>query len=105
MTAPESVPAVHLVPARDWRTWSNEHDAVIIDVREPAEWAMGTLPGSTLVSLGSIPGYLADLDRDQAVLIVCRTAQRSGAAAQFMVRHGFNRVANLMGGLVALGLA
>lgn len=101
----EPTAAVELVAAKDWQRWSEQNDAVIIDVREPAEWAVGTLPGSTLISLGSIPGYLDDLDRDQAVLIVCRTAQRSGAAAQFMVRHGFNRVANLMGGLVALGLA
>ena len=45
---------VVLVEARDWQVWSQDHDAVIIDVREPFEWAMGTLPGAELIGLGSL---------------------------------------------------
>ncbi len=96
---------VVLVEARDWQAWSQNHDAVIIDVREPFEWAMGTLPGAELIGLGSLFGRLNDLDRDRAILFVCRTGNRSGVAAQLFVRHGFDEVANLTGGLVALGLA
>ena len=105
MTRREPVPAVHLVPARDWRTWSSEHDSVIIDVREPFEWAMGTLPNSVLIRLGSLPEKLNDLDRDRAILFVCRSGNRSGVAAEYLVRHGFAVVANLTGGLVDLGMA
>lgn len=97
--------AVELVAAKDWQRWSTQNNALIIDVREPTEWAEGTLPSSTLIALGSLPGRIDDLDREQPILMVCRTAQRSGMAAQFLVRNGFHRVANLMGGLVALGLA
>jgi len=93
------------VQAHDWQTWSQDHDAVIIDVREPFEWAMGTLPGADLIGLGSLFGRLNELDRDRAILFVCRTGSRSGVAAELVVRHGFNEVANLTGGLVALGLA
>ena len=96
---------VVLVEAREWQTWSQDHDAVIIDVREPFEWAMGTLPGAELIGLGSLFGRLNDLDRDRAILFVCRTGNRSGVAAELFVRHGFDEVANLTGGLVALGLA
>jgi len=96
---------VVLVEAREWQTWSREHDAVIIDVREPFEWAMGTLPGAELIGLGSLFGRLNDLDRDRAILFVCRTGNRSGVAAELFVRNGFDEVANLTGGLVALGLA
>jgi len=96
---------VVLVEASDWQAWSQNHDAVIIDVREPFEWAMGTLPGAELIGLGSLFGRLNDLDRDRAILFVCRTGNRSGVAAQLFVRHGFDEVANLTGGLVALGLA
>jgi rhodanese-related sulfurtransferase len=101
----ESVQAVRLVPAREWRTWSNEQDAVIIDVREPFEWAMGTLPGSVLIKLGSLPDKLDELDYDRAVLLVCRSGNRSGVAAEYLVRRGFAVVANLTGGLVDLGMA
>lgn len=96
---------VVLVEAREWQTWTQDRDAVIIDVREPFEWAMGTLPGAELIGLGSLFGQLDDLDRNRAILFVCRTGNRSGVAAELFVRHGFDEVANLTGGLVALGLA
>jgi len=96
---------VLLVPARDWRVWSEMHDAVIIDVREPFEWAMGTLPDSILIKLGSLPDKLDDLNADRAILLVCRSGNRSGVAAEYLVRRGFGAVANLTGGLVDLGMA
>ena len=96
---------VELVAAKDWQRWSTQNRALIVDVREPAEWVEGTLPNSTLIALGSLPGRIDDLDRERPILVVCRTAQRSGMAAQFLIRNGFHRVANLTGGLVALGLA
>ena len=105
MTGDRSVPAVHLVPARDWEAWSTTNDAVIIDVREPFEWAMGTLPDSVLIKLGSLPDKLDEFDRDRAILLVCRSGNRSGVAAEYLVRRGFGVVANLTGGLVDLGMA
>ena len=105
MTGDDLVPAVRLVPARDWQTWSIENDAVIIDVREPFEWAMGTLPDSVLIRLGMLTEHLDELDRDRAILFVCRSGNRSGVAAEYFVRHGFGVVANLTGGLVDLGMA
>lgn len=78
---------------------------MIIDVREPFEWAMGTLPGSVLIKLGSLPDRLDDLEGDRAILLVCRSGNRSGVAAEYLVRRGFGVVANLTGGLVDLGMA
>jgi rhodanese-related sulfurtransferase len=100
-----SVPAVCLVPARDWQTWSTANDAVITDVREPFEWAMETLPNSVLIKLGTLPDNLDDFDRDRAILLVCRSGNRSGVAAEYLIRRGFGIVANLTGGLVDLGMA
>jgi rhodanese-related sulfurtransferase len=94
-----------LVPARDWETWSTEHDAVIIDVREPAEWARGVLPGSELITLETLPEHMNDLDKDRAILFVCRTGSRSGVAARYFAMNGFTKAANLTGGLVDLGMA
>jgi len=94
-----------LVPAGEWETWSTEHDAAIIDVREPFEWAQGVLPGSELISMGSLPEHMDDLDKDRAILFVCRTGNRSGMAAQYFAMNGFTKVANLTGGLVDLGMA
>ncbi len=96
---------MHLVPAREWETWSTTNDAVIIDVREPFEWAMGTLPDSLLIRLGSLPDKLDKLDHARSILLVCRSGNRSGVAAEYLVRRGFGVVANLTGGLVDLGMA
>ena len=99
------VPTFDLVPASEWETWSTEHDAVIIDVREPFEWAQGTLPGAELIQLGMLPGHMDDFDQDRAILFICRTGSRSGMAAQYFAMNGFTKAANLTGGLVDLGLA
>ena len=96
---------VVLVEARDWQVWSQDHDAVIIDVREPFELAMGTLPGAELIGLGSLFTRIDELDPDRPILFICRTGNRSGVAAGLLVQRGFKVVANLTGGLVALGLA
>jgi len=96
---------VVLVEARDWQVWSQDHDAVIIDVREPFEWAMGTLPGAELIGLGSLFTRIDELDPNRPILFICRTGNRSGVAAGLLVQRGFKVVANLTGGLVALGMA
>lgn len=101
----ERMSEVVLVEARDWQVWSQDHDAVIIDVREPFEWAMGTLPGAELIGLGSLFSRVDELDPDRPILFICRTGNRSGVAAGLLAQRGFKVVANLTGGLVALGLA
>ena len=101
----ERMDKVVLVEARDWQVWSQDHDAVIIDVREPFEWAMGTLPGAELIGLGSLFTRIDELDPNRPILFICRTGNRSGVAAGLLVQRGFKVVANLTGGLVALGMA
>jgi rhodanese-related sulfurtransferase len=92
------------VPADDWETWSSENDAVILDVRQPEEWKLGTLPGSTLISLGEVTDRVAELDKDRAVLCVCRSGARSGQVAGYLSTLGFAKVANMAGGVKALGM-
>ncbi|MCL1599575.1 MAG: rhodanese-like domain-containing protein [Actinomycetia bacterium] len=93
------------VPAHEWETWRDERDAVLIDVREPMEWAStGTLPGAELISLASLPAAAEMMDRSTPVLIVCATGARSTTAAAWLTSMGFDRPASLAGGIVALGM-
>jgi rhodanese-related sulfurtransferase len=94
----------HKVPAEAWETWSTENDALILDVREPEEWKLGTLPGSTLISMGEIMERVAELDKNRAVLCVCRSGSRSGQVAAYLSALGFAKVANMAGGVKALGM-
>lgn len=97
--------SIEQVPAGQWSRWIDETRGVMVDVREPREWDQGVLPGSERISLGAFPFQMNTLDKDIPVLVVCRSGARSERAAQLLARAGFQRVANLAGGLVALGLA
>lgn len=96
---------VEQVHAHDWNHWVGTHKAEVIDVRDAFEWNQGVLPGSQLISLNELPTSLDDLDKSKPVLMVCRSGARSDHAASFLLRAGFSKVANLNGGLAALGLA
>lgn len=92
------------VSAADWHGWADENDALILDVREPNEWAMGTLPGSTMMSMRELPSRIHELDADTPVLVVCRSGNRSAQVAAFLAHNGHTKVANMTGGLKALGM-
>ena len=100
-----NTPTIEHVPARQWESWQQRHGATIIDVREPHEWALGTLPGSMTIPLASLPVHVGELDPDTPVLIVCATGARSTTAAAWLSAMGFSKPASLAGGLVALGMA
>ncbi|MEA2001257.1 MAG: rhodanese-like domain-containing protein [Actinomycetota bacterium] len=102
---PTHTTKIEQVPASDWKRWIDDNDALVLDVREPMEWAQGTLPDSEMISLSFLPGSLGRLETDQPILVVCRAGNRSQVAAQFLQRNGFARAANLSGGLMSIGLA
>lgn len=93
------------VSAPEWKTWVDDNDAVVLDVREPMEWARGTLEGSQKIQLATLPSALGSLDTNKPILVVCRSGNRSQHAAKFLKAQGFENVANLTGGLRALGMA
>jgi rhodanese-related sulfurtransferase len=94
---------IEYVPAFNWETWRDDNDAVVIDVREPIEWTAGTLPGSLTISLTSLPAAASTMDTTTAVLLVCATGARSVTAAAWLASMGFDKVASMAGGVVALG--
>ncbi|HSJ83326.1 MAG TPA: rhodanese-like domain-containing protein [Acidimicrobiia bacterium] len=95
---------VESVDAPDWEPWIAETGGRILDIREPWEWEKGTLPDATLIPMGEIPGRLGELDTDQALLVVCRSGGRSQQVALYLAMNGFTKVANMAGGMKALGL-
>ena len=47
--------------------------ALLLDVREPAEWRAGHASGARHIPPGELEGRLGELDRDQTVAVVCRS--------------------------------
>lgn len=96
--------SIEQVAAANWQTWVEENNGLLLDVREPNEWAQGMLPDSVQISLAFLPARLGELESDRPILVVCRAGNRSMVAAQFLNRNGY-QAANLAGGLTSIGLA
>jgi rhodanese-related sulfurtransferase len=71
----------------------------ILDVREPEEVAVAAFPGALQVPMGDVPSRLAELDPEAEWVIVCHHGMRSANVAMYLLRNGFEKVANLSGGI------
>jgi sulfur dioxygenase len=84
--------------------WLEEHlrDVQIVDVREADEFngPLGHVPGARLIPLGALTKKIDDLKKDQPIVTVCRSGARSAQATILLGKAGFDRVANLSGGML-----
>jgi adenylyltransferase/sulfurtransferase len=78
-------------------------DLALLDVREPQEFELCRIPGSTLVPLGELPAKLDRLDSTKELVVHCRTGKRSLQAIELLRQAGFSpaRLLNLEGGIDA----
>jgi adenylyltransferase/sulfurtransferase len=72
---------------------------MLLDVREPYEWAITRLPEARLVPLNSLPDALDTLDRSAEIVVYCHHGLRSAAAVDWLREQGFARARNLVGGI------
>ena len=73
--------------------------AVIVDVREPDEWAAGHIPGAILIPLGELPSRLGDVPPNRPIVVVCRSGNRSAQGRDILLGAGFRAVTSLDGGM------
>jgi rhodanese-related sulfurtransferase len=76
-------------------------DAAVIDVREPAEFAAGHVPGAVNLPQAELASRLEEVPRDRPVLVICQGGFRSLRAAQFLSQCGLNNIASVRGGTEA----
>lgn len=77
-------------------------DYVLLDVREPDEWAAGHAPSAVHIPLGELParaGELSELAADRPVHVVCRTGGRSARATAWLNAAGVVDAVNVEGGM------
>jgi sulfur-carrier protein adenylyltransferase/sulfurtransferase len=77
------------------------HPPVLVDVREPSEWAIAHLEGARLIPRAELPSRLGELVEAPALVVYCKTGRRSAAAVDELHRLGVQRVRSLKGGLDA----
>ncbi len=81
----------------------NRQNAVILDVREPNEFAEGHLLNAKLIPLKKLAERVGELEkyRNKPILVVCRSGQRAGTGTSFLNKAGFTQTYSLSGGIIA----
>ena len=74
-------------------------DIFILDVREPHEFDIARIPGSTLIPLGQVAQRVDELNSTADIIVHCKMGGRSAKAQGILKEMGFSRVTNLAGGI------
>lgn len=76
-----------------------EAGALVIDVREPNEWAAGHIPDATLIPLGELASRLDEVPTDRTIVVVCRSGNRSAQGRDILRQAGLAAVTSMAGGM------
>ena len=79
-----------------------KEDFQLIDVRQPDEYGVARIEGSTLIPLGEIISRMKELDSDREAVILCKMGGRSAKAIEVLLQSGYTgKLRNLRGGITA----
>lgn len=84
-------------PTFDQLARALDDGAILLDVREPAEFTAGHVPGARSVPLATLPDHLVDLDRTRDIYVICASGNRSRVGVDLLAAAGV-RAANVEGG-------
>jgi rhodanese-related sulfurtransferase len=84
MMTDDPTPEVHVDQVADAR------EAVVVDIREPAEFVQGHVHGAVLVPVGQLAGRMFELDPHRPVYVICASGNRSRAMADLLRSAGFD---------------
>jgi len=88
--------------AQDLQTCQAENKPLsLVDVRTPAEWEGGKIPGAKHIPLADILNGKFDLSEDDHHILYCAGGYRANIAASYLQKHGFWNVRSLAGGYIA----
>jgi rhodanese-related sulfurtransferase len=74
---------------------------LIVDVREPEEFASQRIQGSVLIPMSQFVARHEELPRDRPLVMQCQSGSRSASATMYLVQRGWTDVRNLDGGITA----
>ncbi|MDQ7823675.1 MAG: FAD-dependent oxidoreductase [Candidatus Eremiobacteraeota bacterium] len=80
--------------------WSSVDGGFLLDVRNPEELAVESVPGSLSIPLPELRSRLEELPRDREILVICRSAQRAYYATRILLQNGF-KARNISGGMLS----
>jgi NADPH-dependent 2,4-dienoyl-CoA reductase/sulfur reductase-like enzyme/rhodanese-related sulfurtransferase len=80
--------------------WDSTDDAFLLDVREPVELAVESVPGAVNIPVGQLRSRLGELPRDREIHVICRSAQRAYYATRMLLQNGF-KARDISGGMLS----
>lgn len=89
------------VTVHDLKRALDEGSAAVVDVREPWEAEIAKIKGARLIPLSVFAAEARELPPDKPILIHCHHGGRSMQATQWLRRNGYDKVANVAGGIDA----
>jgi len=99
---PRRVPAVSATEAHRRLDGAVAPDApILVDVREPHEFAKVRAEGAALLPLSTFLLRHTELPQDRAILMICNSGARSAQTTAFLLANGWTDVSNVAGGTIA----
>jgi phage shock protein E len=83
------------------RQQKGDEAAFVLDVRSPEEYASGHVPGAVNIPYDQIASRIAEVPKDQNVVLYCKSGRRAGIAAEVLAGQGYTRLQHLEGDIVA----
>ncbi len=80
--------------------WEDIEGTFLLDVRQPVELVVESVPGAVNIPLGQLRARLDELPRDREIRVICRSAQRAYYATRILLQNGF-KARNISGGMLA----
>ncbi|TVR31832.1 MAG: rhodanese-like domain-containing protein [Balneolaceae bacterium] len=77
----------------------NSEPFTLLDVREAHEYFMSDIEGTTRIPMDELKGRLNELKKDEEIIVMCRSGNRSGIAAKMLLENGYKKAFNLKGGI------
>lgn len=71
----------------------------LLDVRTQEEWDASHVPNATLIPLDQLENRLNELPRDQEIVVMCRSGNRSQSGRDILLKAGFDQVTSMAGGI------
>jgi rhodanese-related sulfurtransferase len=79
-----------------------ESGALVVDVRTPAEYAAGHVPGAVNLPVEEVARWADTLPKDKPVYLYCRSGNRSRQAAEYLKKKGYTNLYHVEGGVLAI---
>jgi rhodanese-related sulfurtransferase len=99
----ESISGIKSVLPQDATLLINHENAIILDVRQESEYVNGHIINSIHIPLNNLATKISSLEkyRNRPIIANCMTGNRSSSACRTLKKHGFEKVYNLKGGVMA----